>query len=113
MLYDTAAPYALLVAPARLSNPTWITGRIDRTNLAISENRVRCSRCFAVLGFPTLEGKLRMYCTPFHEAPTTLPTFPEKPPRIPFLIVPILLICLVESAPINLFIEKYPTHNTL
>jgi hypothetical protein len=32
-----------------------------------------------------------MYAMPRHDAPTTFPTFPEKPPKIPFLIVPISL----------------------
>jgi hypothetical protein len=54
-----------------------------------SANLLRCIRCGSVRGFLTFCGSERMYAMPFQLAPTTVPTFPEKPPKIPFLIFPI------------------------
>jgi hypothetical protein len=53
-------------------------------------NLLRCILCGSVRGFLTFCGSERMYAIPFQLAPTTVPTLPEKPPKIPFLIVPIM-----------------------
>jgi len=39
-------------------------------------------------------GSERMYIVRFQLAPTTVPTLPENPPRIPFLMCPMIVIFL-------------------
>src|SRR5690606_41839657 len=76
--------------------------RSEFWNLIASANFSRCSNCWAVGKLPDFLGRLLMTSIPRQLAPTTVPTVPLNPPRIPFLIVPIVL---------NLFVrqDKYRT----
>lgn len=62
---------------------------IGLRKLRAIENLVRWLTCPSVRGFFIFCGSERMYAIPFQLEPTTVPTLPEKPPKIPFLIVPI------------------------
>jgi len=71
-------------------NPIRRKGVRGRKNLIVVANLALCSSCAAVLGFDTLGAIPRITAMPFQLLPMTVPVLPEKPPRIPCLILLII-----------------------
>jgi hypothetical protein len=71
------------IAATPIAEPTILT----------TENRVLLFTWLVVFGLATESGIDFMTAMPFQDDPTTDPTLPENPPRIPCLIVPIFLNC--------------------
>src|SRR5674476_404310 len=86
---------------AWLLNPIRRKGIRGRKNLPITENLALCASCAAVLGYAMLGAIPRITAMPFQLLPMTVPVLPEKPPKIPCLIV-LMIVILIVCAPTQL-----------
>ena len=74
-----------------------------------SLNLFCCKSCFSLGGLLLGLGILLMISCPRQLAPTIVPTFPENPPRIPFVIRAILFNLLVDKTKVKQNIQAYIT----